>query len=54
MHRIFISYNRQDREKVFNIQNQIESALGEKCWIDVKDIENGGNFVIIRRSTVAL
>lgn len=43
MHRIFISYNRQDREKVFNIKNQIESALGEKCWMDIEDF-GSGNF----------
>ena len=41
MHRLFISFNRHDREKVFKIKKQIESALGEKCWIDLEDIERG-------------
>ena len=41
MHRLFISFNRQDREKVFKIKKQIESALGEKCWMDLEDIERG-------------
>ena len=39
MHRLFISFNRQDREKVFKIKKQIESAFGEKCWMDLEDIE---------------
>lgn len=41
MHRLFISYNRQDQEKVFKIKKQIESALGEKCWMDLEDIRSG-------------
>ena len=41
MHRLFISFNRQDREKVFKIKKQIESAFGEKCWMDLEDIERG-------------
>lgn len=28
--RIFISYKRVDKEKVFKIKDQIEAALGEK------------------------
>lgn len=40
MSRIFISYKRADKEKVFKIKDQIESALGEKCWIDVDGIES--------------
>ena len=39
MPRLFISFNRQDREKVFKIKKQIESALGEKCWTDIDGIE---------------
>lgn len=30
MARIFISYKRADKEKVFKIKDQEESALGEK------------------------
>ena len=41
MRRIFISFNRQDREKAFKINKQIESALGAKCWIDFEDIASG-------------
>lgn len=37
--RIFISYKRVDKEKVFKIKDQIESALGEECWIDLDGIE---------------
>ena len=39
MHRLFISFNRQDREKVFKIKKQIESVLGEKCWTDIDGIK---------------
>lgn len=50
MSRIFISYKRVDKEKVFIIKDQIESALGEKCWIDLDGIESDALFknVIIR------
>lgn len=50
MSRIFISYKRVDKEKVFKIKDQIESALGEKCWIDLDGIESDAQFknVIIR------
>lgn len=41
MARIFISYIRVDKDKVFKIKDQIESALGEKCWIDIDGIEAG-------------
>lgn len=50
MSRIFISYKRVDKEKVFNIKDHIESALGEKCWIDIDGIESDAQFknVIIK------
>lgn len=50
MSRIFISYKRVDKEKVFKIKKQIESALGERCWIDLDGIESDAQFknVIIR------
>lgn len=50
MARIFISYKRADKEKVFRIKEQIESTLGEKCWIDLDGIESDAQFknVIIR------
>ena len=44
MSRIFISYKRVDKEKVFKIKDQIESALGEKCWIDLDGIESDAQF----------
>ena len=44
MHRIFISYKRVDKDKVFMIKDQIESALGEKCWIDLDGIESDAQF----------
>lgn len=44
MSRIFISYKRVDKEKVFKIKDQIESALGEKCWIDLDGIESDAVF----------
>lgn len=50
MNRIFISYKRVDKDNVFKIKDQIESALGEKCWIDLEDIESDSQFknVIIK------
>lgn len=50
MSRIFISYKRVDKEKVFKIKDQIESALVEKCWIDLDGIESDAQFanVIIK------
>ena len=44
MHRIFISYKRIDKDKVFQIKDLIESALGEKCWIDFDGIESNAIF----------
>lgn len=44
MSRIFISYKRVDKDKVFRIKEQIESALGEKCWIDLDGIESDAQF----------
>ena len=44
MARIFISYKRVDKDKVFKIKDQIESALGEKCWIDLDGIESDAQF----------
>lgn len=50
MPRIFISYKRVDKDKIFKIKDQIESALGEKCWIDLDGIESDAQFknVIIK------
>lgn len=47
MSRIFISYKRVDKDKVFTIKEQIESALGEKCWIDLDGIESDAQFVSV-------
>ena len=44
MARIFISYKRVDKEKVFRIKDQIEVALDEKCWIDIDGIESDAQF----------
>ena len=50
MPRIFISYKRADKEKVFAIKDKIEAATGEKCWIDLNGIESDAQFanVIIK------
>ena len=44
MSRIFISYKRADKEKVFAIKDKIEAATGEKCWIDLDGIESDAQF----------
>ena len=43
--RIFISYKRVDKERVFAIKDGIEQAIGEKCWIDLDGIESDAQFV---------
>ena len=43
--RIFISYKRVDKERVFAIKDGIEQATGEKCWIDLDGIESNAQFV---------
>lgn len=50
MSRIFISYKRVDKDKVLKIKDQIESALCEKCWMDLDGIESDAQFkdVIIK------
>lgn len=44
MNRVFISYSRKDKEKVFAIVDWIQKALGIKCWIDINGIESGQQF----------
>lgn len=44
--RIFISYKRVDKERVFAIKDGIEHATGEKCWIDLKGIESNEQFAV--------
>jgi len=50
MKKIFISYKRVDRDKVFAIKDRIEAATGLECWIDLEGIESDAVFenVIIR------
>lgn len=43
--RIFISYKRADKERVFVIKDSIEQATGERCWIDLDGIESDAQFV---------
>lgn len=47
MSRIFISYKRVDKDAVFKIKDQIESAIGEKSWIDLDGIESDAQFVSV-------
>ncbi len=42
--RIFISYKRSDRKKVFDLKAEIEANTGEKCWIDLDGIESDAQF----------
>ncbi len=47
---IFISYKREDQEKVFELKERIEKATGLQCWIDLDGIESDSQFanVIIK------
>lgn len=44
MARIFVSYKRKDKEKVFKIVRQIEEVTTVKCWIDLDGIESSSQF----------
>lgn len=48
--RIFISYKRKDKDKVFALKDRIEKETGQKCWIDLDGIESDAQFkgVIIK------
>ena len=42
--RIFISYKRVDKDRVFAIKDGIEQATRAKCWIDLDGIESNAQF----------
>lgn len=44
MPKIFISYKRLDKDKVFPIVKEIKQKTGVDCWIDYKGIESGDHF----------
>lgn len=43
--RIFISYKRVDKDRVFKLKESIEYETHEKCWIDLDGIESSEQFV---------
>ena len=45
--RIFLSYKRVDKEKVFELQSIIENGVGEKCWIDLLGVESDAQFASV-------
>ena len=47
MSRIFISYKRKDKEKVFRIVREVEEATGVKCWVDLDGIETSAQFTSV-------
>lgn len=38
---IFISYSRCDTDLIMQIRDEVESATGTRCWIDLRAIESG-------------
>jgi len=44
MERIFISYKRANKDKVFPLVKKIEENLGVKCWVDLDGIESSAQF----------
>ena len=44
MVKIFISYKRQDKDKVLPIVEEIKQKTGVDCWIDLEGIESGDQF----------
>ena len=47
MNRIFISYKRKDKERVFELIRQIEEKTGEKCWVDLTGIHSDEQFAAV-------
>lgn len=44
MERIFISYKRVNKDRVFQLVNYIENQLNVKCWVDLNGIESSTQF----------
>ena len=38
---IFISYSRRDIDQIRRIRDEVESATGARCWMDLRAIESG-------------
>lgn len=47
MNRIFISYKRIDKKKVYRLKRKIEKATRISCWIDLEGIESDEQFVSV-------
>ena len=45
--RIFISYKRVDKDRVFELKKEIENETGEKCWIDLDGIDSDAYFASV-------
>lgn len=43
--KIFVSYKRLDKKKVFDLVETIERKTGQECWIDLTGIESDKQFV---------
>ena len=43
--RIFVSYSRKDKKKVYPLVKKIEHALGVPCWIDTSGIMSSDRFI---------
>lgn len=44
MERIFISYKREDKQRVFELKDYIEKETKIPCWIDIDGIESDAQF----------
>ena len=43
--RIFVSYSRKDKKKVYPLVKKIEHTLGVPCWIDTSEIMSSDRFI---------
>lgn len=51
--KIFISYSRKDKKKVFAIKDEIEQHIGKgSCWIDLTGIESDEQFIDVIISAI--
>ena len=52
MAKIFISYKRVNKDRVFKLKKQIDNALHLDCWIDTEGIESDAQFINVIISAI--
>ena len=47
MSKVFVSYKRDDKDKVFPIVEKLEKVLGVSCWVDLTGIDGDKQFTSV-------